>query len=498
MDLALACSHPVLDEYLALSGHLDPSPLLSESNAADDFDLDIDDLLDDDPSIHPSRDLDSSPLANNHLLHSLSSTTVPVPAVTDMDFLTTCAADIDPGTKALHALDTALQKSGQSRSFHYAALRHDEPLLNSEAPVHAHMDEGAMASTTDRLDLLWHLRWLPTNQQHLTTLKVADNRSNHPTAVGFLQIPTTDSTGHRMVKCYYTPSLPATIISPDAMGVQFRCRGYTSISNFDGTNCCVRLCHCRRVSEDIVVPLLYTHNHCCHPLTRSISSLAPLLLLCMFVRLALSLLPVQGPALALLHRRHLLILISLKSFSTINVLVSNLMFLFLILLNLLMVSRLGLPLFLFAPVALHLTLQHILFHLLKMGRVPNLLLKPYPLHLLRMGRVPPLLHRHLKNSCLRQLTLTPVILCIISVEINSAYCGINALVTYILAAFQTCIVMPMASPRSLLLQNSTSVPSAFKRNFVKLLMVILILVTLRNAIKVSQLTLASLYNALRK
>ena len=253
--MALACSHPELDEYLAFSSHLDPSPLLSASGSSHDIDLDIDDLLEDDPSIHPFREPDSSQ-SDDHILHRLCSITVPDPTITDEDYLTTCAHTLDPGTKALHALDIALQHTGQSRSFYYAALRRDEPLLNFDAPVRAHMDGGAMASTTNRLDLLWHLQWIPSTQHHLITLKVADNRSHHPTAIGCLHIPTSDSLGYRLITCYYTPTLPATIISPDAMGVQLDCSGYTSVSNFDGSDCSVRLRHCRRVSEDIVIPLL--------------------------------------------------------------------------------------------------------------------------------------------------------------------------------------------------------------------------------------------------
>ena len=69
-------------------------------------------------------------------------------------------------------------------------------------------------------------------------------------------LPTLEGYGYRMVPCFLTPSLPATIISPDKVGRFFRCRGYTSISNFNGVGCQLRLHHCRRISEDITVPLV--------------------------------------------------------------------------------------------------------------------------------------------------------------------------------------------------------------------------------------------------
>jgi hypothetical protein len=58
-----------------------------------------------------------------------------------------------------------------------------------------------------------------------------------------------------MYKCFYTPTLDATIISPDAVGNQLGCRGYTTVSNFDGIGCEIRLRHCRQTSEDIVMKL---------------------------------------------------------------------------------------------------------------------------------------------------------------------------------------------------------------------------------------------------
>jgi hypothetical protein len=90
-------------------------------------------------------------------------------------------------------------------------------LLHHDAPPRAHMDGGAMTSTTDWLDLLWHLEWIPTGSC-IATLQVADNTADYPTAIVFLRVPTDDAIGYRMCRCYFTPTLPATILSPDAIG----------------------------------------------------------------------------------------------------------------------------------------------------------------------------------------------------------------------------------------------------------------------------------------
>jgi hypothetical protein len=75
-------------------------------------------------------------------------------------------------------------------------------------------------------------------------LKVADNHQHYPMHQGYLRIPIHGGI-ELMVACYLTPSLEATIVSPDAaIGHEFHCRGYTSVSNFDGVSCSLTLHHC--------------------------------------------------------------------------------------------------------------------------------------------------------------------------------------------------------------------------------------------------------------
>ena len=240
----VASSDPTLDEFFASSGHINPSQPSPDPSEDDNNNLDLFDDVNDDDSASPSF-FESSYDA------VLFPAAVPHPTMSDMDLMTACTDALDPGTKALHALDLKLRAIGQSRSAFYGQLRTDVPTV----VTCAHADGGSMATTTDRLDLLWHLKWIPEGERRNTALKVADDRAHHPTAHGFLRVPTDSASGFRMVRSYYTPTLPATILSPSAMGGQFHCRGYTSISNFDGNDCSLSLHHCRRVSEDVTFPL---------------------------------------------------------------------------------------------------------------------------------------------------------------------------------------------------------------------------------------------------
>jgi hypothetical protein len=68
-----------------------------------------------------------------------------------------------------------------------------------------------------------------------------------------------------MVFCLYTPSLPATIVSPFSLGLQLHSRGYTCVSNFDSCDCTVTLHSRDPAAPDISFPqrllrgLLFSH-----------------------------------------------------------------------------------------------------------------------------------------------------------------------------------------------------------------------------------------------
>ena len=75
---------------------------------------------------------------------------VPCPAMSDMDLMTACTDALDPGTKALHALDLKLCAIDQTHSAFYGQLWKDVPTV----ATCAHADDESMATTTDCLALL--------------------------------------------------------------------------------------------------------------------------------------------------------------------------------------------------------------------------------------------------------------------------------------------------------------------------------------------------------
>jgi hypothetical protein len=243
------CTTSVEEEYWEASGYVNSAQFLE---------------LDDDPT-NDSLDYpydDEEPVdtfcdPHAHILCSLTSMTLPSlsDGMSDSELLTACSDALDPALRALHALDIRVHAMKTNRAEIYAQLRNKERLLHPDAPPRAHMDGGAMTGTTNRLDLLWHIQWIPEGKR-VATLKVANNTPHYPTVIGYLPVPTNDSVGYRMSKCYFTPTLPATILSPDSMGKQFGCRGYTSLSSFVGGECNVHLFHCKRISEDVMVPLM--------------------------------------------------------------------------------------------------------------------------------------------------------------------------------------------------------------------------------------------------
>ncbi len=279
MDLtALAATHGIDASYFAASGFVldDDGRLVAPDDPFDSADDDLGLLLhslatdlpdhdDDDADAVPSTDSmlgsrlgtgNGAPAHHLRYLHALRSAELPC-HLDEAELLQHCTDSMDPGSRALHALDVKLKTTGEDRSAFYRRLRVEEPLLHpNAADVIGHMDGGAQASTTDDLDALWYVQPLSTSEQRVR-LNVADKTPHFPTSVGFLKVPTHTASGSQFVRCFYTPSLPVTIISPNAMGMAARCGGYSTYSNFlhTGTTSQLRLHHCRRHDEDIVIPL---------------------------------------------------------------------------------------------------------------------------------------------------------------------------------------------------------------------------------------------------
>jgi len=114
------------------------------------------------------------------------------------------------------------------------------------------MDAGSMASTTDRLDFLSNFQSL---HDTTPTLRVADDTPHYPTGIGFLKVPTIDPPGYASVQTFYTPSLPATILSPTSIASNLKCLGYSSFANLDGQNCHLTLHGCENTKITFLLQL---------------------------------------------------------------------------------------------------------------------------------------------------------------------------------------------------------------------------------------------------
>ena len=264
-EVSMMEEDPVFDEYFAMSGFIDPASSAPLPEDDDNFG----------PSLvrHLSADSDDDSVVAETVYSDYDDFDADdmecdispgLTGIADDDLLAFAMGTVDPAVRALYALDYTLAQTRTSRSQYYQELRDEESLLAKSAPLRAHLDGGAMVSTTDRASALWNLRELSPEAR--PTLRVADDHKHRPTHQGYLKVQVDNAKGYEFVHCYFTPSLPATIISPDAASRQFNCRGYQSVSvrSNEPGSCSVTLNHCRRSSEDIVFPaglirgLLYT------------------------------------------------------------------------------------------------------------------------------------------------------------------------------------------------------------------------------------------------
>ena len=175
----------------------------------------------------------------------------------DMDMKLNQAKDTSyPFTSALVHMTSLVNRLDGDRCLAYQEIQQSDPTWHTD--VRAHIDGGSMVTTTHDSNLVWYQQ--PVSRP--PTLRVADKRPHYPTHRGYLCIQA--STGPTLVPTYLTPTLPATILSPDATCRSFDCIGYTAISNCDGHNCSVTMRHCKRRTGDLHIPavlrrgMLYT------------------------------------------------------------------------------------------------------------------------------------------------------------------------------------------------------------------------------------------------
>ena len=148
--------------------------------------------------------------------------------------------DVPPPSRvlrALHQLQADLLSLDVSAVEYCESLRITSVQLSPSMPPRGHIDGGALATTTDRKSYLWSYRDFSDGElSSVPRLRVADDTTHRPTGVGYICIPQSKTKGSKFVRSYYTPEIPATIVSPDAFGKDMGCRGYQTYSDFvDGT-----------------------------------------------------------------------------------------------------------------------------------------------------------------------------------------------------------------------------------------------------------------------
>jgi hypothetical protein len=187
-------------------------------------------------------------------LDFLQSVQPPILPYDHHQFLTTDDISMNTPANVLLAINDQINELGLTKTEFYDYLRNTDPVLANQTSVRAHFDGGSMATTTDQLYCLWYYKEL-NHTDPARVLQVADNHRHHSQGIGFLRLPTT-SNDTCFVRCLYTPTLPATIVSPHDAGIQYQCNGYSCASNFDGTDCSIRL-HFQPASQqrDICFPL---------------------------------------------------------------------------------------------------------------------------------------------------------------------------------------------------------------------------------------------------
>ena len=120
---------------------------------------------------------------------------------------------------ALHALDEEIILRNISVDEFYKEQNSSSPLLSKNSPLLAHVDGGALATTCHLLYYIYcYHEYTAEEAKRVPRLKVADDTLHRPIGEGYLKVPCKGTPPYRFVKTFYTPPIPATIVSPDALG----------------------------------------------------------------------------------------------------------------------------------------------------------------------------------------------------------------------------------------------------------------------------------------
>ena len=160
---------------------------------------------------------------------------VQIPNVDSLVPSRTKSTTIPDTVQALYQRDVDLHTHNQTPQDYYSALQIQQISADSKSDIRAHVDGGAMTSTTHNRSILWNCALFQGEAASSSPrLKVADATIHRPIGEGYLKIPGEIDGTYCWVKCYHTPGIPATIVSPDAIAKATDCTGYTAISDFSG------------------------------------------------------------------------------------------------------------------------------------------------------------------------------------------------------------------------------------------------------------------------
>ncbi len=222
----------------------------SDTEATTDYDTDSEGAVPDLLSCESSTSSSDSSGSDHQLSRSVSPAKVPdfIQVLPDTPSVPTPPAVL----AALHQLNHDLIELDILMVEHYDQLRISSVHLSRVLPPRGHIDGGALASTTDRKDYLWSYREFDTAaRSRAPRLRVADDTVHVPTGIGYSCIPTHHSGRHVFVPTYFTPEIPATILSPYALGKALDCNGYQTFSDFHNDHAQLTLVDCSYCHSDV-------------------------------------------------------------------------------------------------------------------------------------------------------------------------------------------------------------------------------------------------------
>jgi hypothetical protein len=155
---------------------------------------------------------------------------------------------ISTASRAPHRFADILCRSGDSAAKYYSTMCTKDPNVFDRVK-RAHFDDGSQAVTTDASELLWAFRLVRTKLY----LKDAGGNKHSPIGFGYFRIPASTPMGFIMVGCWYTPSLPATIVSPSLICRDHTFRGFASVGLLDSNKAWVTLFCKKRTTADVTI-----------------------------------------------------------------------------------------------------------------------------------------------------------------------------------------------------------------------------------------------------